>query len=352
MHPKFLRALDGSLFFWLMFDNILSMKNENTQPKSFSAIDFLWNVGCLVSIVGIWPRFIEPNLLTNTKLSLPIRDLPESLKGFKILQFSDLHINRETTDLFIRKLLKKIKQMKPDLIAFTGDFLCYSKFGHREKLKRFLNELSAPYGCYAILGNHDYEKTVSINSEGEYDLQENSSSLLGKAFERLTSTTQLKKITTERARAVGVKNELIDVIRETPFLLLNNETHILPVKDTFLNICGLGEYTLGRCLPDLAYKNYNSKYPGLILLHNPDGFPLLQSYPGDIVLCGHTHGGQVNLPWIWKKFTLLENMQFKNGLFYLNDKWLYVSRGIGSVMPFRLFAMPEIVTITLERAKQ
>lgn len=342
-------------FFYPLFIlscNIIGMKPKKISEQNTSQhfTDFLWNLWCVISIVGIWPRFIEPNLLLTTPLTLPIQKLPADLEGLKILQFSDLHISPSTTDFFIQSLIRKIKSLKPDLIVFTGDFLCYSKFGDKEKLRYLLTALSAPYGCYAVLGNHDYAKTISINSEGEYDIQENTSSLISKGFARLTAKTVLKKRTTERAKAVEPHAELISLIQETPFLLLNNETHFVSIKDSGLNISGLGEYTLGRCQPELAFRNYDYNYPGITLLHNPDAFPLLNAYPSDIVLSGHTHGGQVNLPWLWKKFTLLENMKYKKGLFHVGNKWLYVSRGVGSVMPFRWFAPPEIVTITLERA--
>ena len=65
-------------------------------------------------------------------------------------------------------------------------------------------------------------------------------------------------------------------------------------------------------------------------------------------MCGHTHGGQVNLPWFWKKFTLMENPQLKRGLVRMLDKWIYINRGVGSIMQFRWFAKPEILLLTLE----
>lgn len=310
--------------------------------------DILWNAWCIASILGIWPRFIEPNLLFSTALTLGVSKLPKDLNGLKILQFSDLHVSSATPDHFVEKLIKKIQSFQPDLILFTGDFLCYSKLTGKEKLHYLLNSLSAPFGCFAVLGNHDYQQTVSINDFGEYDIQEAPQSLIKKGFSRIFSHTVLKKITTERAKAVPPNQELLIALKDTPFTLLENETKTIPIKNSFLNITGLGEYTLGRSIPEAAFKDYQPDYPGIVLLHNPDGFPLLHNYPGNLVLCGHTHGGQINLPWLWKKFTVLENMKFKKGLFDLDGKWLYVSRGVGSVMPFRWFAPPEIVTITLK----
>src|ERR1700722_3315000 len=102
----------------------------------------------------------------------------------------------------------------------------------------------------------------------------------------------------------------------------------------------------GRFKPDLAFKDYNPAYTGIVLAHNPDCGPELKNYPGDVILSGHTHGGQINLPWLWKRFTLMKNMQYKRGLWKIGNKFMYVNRGIGSVMKFRWFAIPEILLLT------
>jgi uncharacterized protein len=322
------------------------MNNEQATPKHLS--DTLWDLWCISSIVGIWPRFIEPNLVSTTHLNLQISHLPEGLKGFKILQLSDLHLNKRVPDYFLNKIIKKIKALSPDIIVFTGDFLCYSRMKDRKRLQKFLNSLRAPHGCFAILGNHDYEASVSINENGDYDLIVQRKSMIKEGFKRLFTTTKLTGVINPGVRALGLNQELVDVLKHTPFKLLHNETDIIRVNNCSLNICGLGEYTLGRCLPELAFKSYDKRFPGVILAHNPDSVPVLESYPGDVLLCGHTHGGQINLPWMWKKFTLLENMQYKKGLHRVGSKWVYISRGIGGVMSFRWFAMPELVLITLE----
>jgi predicted MPP superfamily phosphohydrolase len=105
----------------------------------------------------------------------------------------------------------------------------------------------------------------------------------------------------------------------------------------------------GRCLPEIAFKNYDKQYPGIILAHNPDSSALLESYPGEVILSGHTHGCQINLPWMWKKFTKLENMSLRKGFFKVRDKWLYVNRGVGAIMKFRWFSVPEILFLTLRK---
>lgn len=324
---------------------------QNPETK-FHLSDLLWDGWCLASLIGIWPRFIEPALLLTTHQSAVIPGLPEALQGVKIVQFSDLHLQKSLSERYLNRLVKKINGLKPDIVVFTGDFLCYSQFDQNDEMRllHFLNQFKAPHGCYAILGNHDYAKYVSINSKGEYDLLENEArrSLITKGFERLFTTTVLAKKTTARAQAVELNPKLVELLQKSPFKLLENETLQVEIGHQRINICGLGEYTLGKTNPEKAFDRYDKKAPGIILLHNPDGIPLLEGYPGEIILCGHTHGGQVNLPWMWKKFTLLENSQFKRGVIDNPKRFIYVNRGIGSVFRFRWFAPPEILALTLQ----
>ena len=103
-------------------------------------------------------------------------------------------------------------------------------------------------------------------------------------------------------------------------------------------------------IPDEAFKNYNPDYPGIILTHNPDTAPV-KGLSRRFIFSGHTHGGQVNLPYMWRRFTVLENMRFKKGLFKEHGKWIYVNRGIGSaIIPFRWFSPPEILLATLTKS--
>lgn len=307
---------------------------------------YLWNLWCLVSLIGIWPRFIEPRLIDCREIPL---SFPPELAGLRLLQFSDLHFHKGISDRFLQKVIKKARAAKPDLIVFTGDFLCYSQLDEREKLKEFLQEFSAPCGCYAILGNHDYSQSVSVSETGDYDIISPPSSYISKGFSRLFHRTVLTKQVTPAARQVEPHKELIQLLADTPFQLLHNETIQIKWNLSKLNLTGLGEYMAGQMDPKKAFAHFDSDYPGITLAHNPDSAPLLQTYPGTLILSGHTHGGQINLPWLWKKFTLLENRQFKRGLCPYGQKHVYVNKGIGSLLPFRWFARPEL---TIIEAKQ
>lgn len=300
----------------------------------------LFDAGCLLSVVGIWPRYIEPNLLDVKRLKI---STGKKSRPLKIAAFSDLHLNPQIKSHFLKKLENRIADFKPDLIVFTGDFLCESKVVESIRLKLFLNRLHAPLGCYAVLGNHDYASPISISSDGHYDVT-HAENHVQKGFERLFKSTKLSGKVTDKAHAVPENDELVALLKETPFKLLNNETCIV---GNCVNITGLGEYIAGRFLPVKAFKNLDPNLPGIVLAHNPDTIPHLLKEPGDLILCGHTHGGQVNLPWIWKRLTLMEHVKYKTGLFEENDKSIYVSRGVAGAFSFRWNARPELVLIEM-----
>lgn len=317
--------------------------------KKKSWKEWLWDLWCLCSIIGIWPRYIEPKILLTTKISFPINHLPNPFKGFKILQISDLHWDNQFSKLLLKKLKNKIIKLNPDIIVFTGDLINRSKIENKDALKKFLNTLKAPFGTYAILGNHDYATFVTLNSLGDYDVDNSKVEPdVQKGFRRLFSRIRINKRITEQARSVQLNSDLIALLNESGFKLLANETVQIEKEGSVINLTGLEEYITGRINPDQAFQNYQKHLPGIVLVHNPDAIALLQHYPGDLILSGHTHGGEVNLPWMWKKFCALENPSLKKGLKHLHGKTLFINRGITSILKFRWFAPPELTLIKLE----
>lgn len=314
--------------------------------------DILWDASCIASLIGIWPRYIEPNLLRTTYLNAPIRNLSKDLHGFKILQFSDLHLHAGISEYFIKKLTLRIKNLNPDCIVFTGDFLTCSLLDSQSRFLEFFNSFNARHGCFAVLGNHDYEQFVSVNESGNYSPVKRSSSFIGKGFKRLLSNINPTGIIEESVKTINKHEGLIALLNQTPFKLLHNETKAIRIGNCLLNICGLGEYALGKANPEKTFRKYQRGYPGVVLVHNPDALPLLDGYPGDIVLCGHTHGGQINLPWLWRKFTLMEHPEWKRGMHRRNNRSFYVNSGVGAALPFRFFSVPEITLITLTDVKE
>ncbi|MFN0065250.1 MAG: UDP-2,3-diacylglucosamine diphosphatase LpxG [Chlamydiales bacterium] len=315
-------------------------------------IDFI----STLSVVGIWPRFIEPRLVSTTYLDWSLSLANAHLDGLKIVQFSDLHFHKNVSDKFLDRVARRILRAKPDVILFTGDFICHSRLEERERLKNFLCRLHAPHGCFCIFGNHDYANYVTRIRSGLYDVARPIHPFKGmvRGILTLLSSKQITSEISAAAAATKQHDELISLLHETPFTLLENMTETLPIG---LNVTGLGDYSLGRCRPDTAFAGYLTHLPGLILSHNPDTFPQLLNYPGDWVFAGHTHGEQIHFPFphfmrnLSRKLARLEHSTYTRGLFHVGGKQLYVTRGIGGHKPFRLCSIPEIVVVTGKKCK-
>ncbi|MCB1135789.1 MAG: metallophosphoesterase [Chlamydiia bacterium] len=288
--------------------------------------------------------------MSSTHLRLPIKDLAPELEGVRVAHFSDLHLSRHQSAGFLRRLAPQINGFQPHIIAFSGDFLCHSRMRYADRLHDFLQSLHASHGCFAIFGNHDHDAYLSLNHEGDYDaIVQRDSSLVG-GFRRLLFGCRLTGRITEAARQARPHPELTALLDAVGFTWLVIDTQQVLIDGQRLNVCGLGEYWAGLFHPEKAFRKWDPEAPGLVLAHNPDVFPQLQGYPGELVLCGHTQGGQVNLPMLWQRFVSLENLRYKRGFITESGRRLYVNRGVGAAFPMRWFSLAEILLITLERA--
>jgi predicted MPP superfamily phosphohydrolase len=295
----------------------------------FNFFDFI----CAVSIVGIYPRYIEPNLIGVTQLQYFTKY--KSLDGLRIVQISDLHFPLPSH--FLDRISKKILAKKPDLIAITGDFIQYSQIKQPDLLKSFLSSLKAPLGCFAVLGNHDYSDYIGIGPQRCYEVRQ------PVAPARQLKNRLIKKVKKPSASfAFSLKNivphrELVQLLQESGVHLLHNQRLDLRAD---LRIHGVGEYWAADC--DERIVEDTDQF-SLLLIHNPDGFKLFKEKKIDLALSGHIHSGQVNLPGIRRLFLVNEEGYVK-GLY----NHLYVNRGLGGTLPLRMCAIPEITLFELK----
>ncbi len=310
---------------------------------------FLWDLWCVVSIVGIWPRFIEPRLLRTTRKKLAVKDLPPDLEGLRIVQFGDLHLAPHSSKRYLAKIQRRIAALNPDLLLFSGDFLCYSESHDWDLLSQFLAPLSARYGCFASLGNHDYAEYAALRPDGTRVIRRDNTSPLVAGAKRLV-TPQEEIQYEESHEPLSLHTKLLDTLTASPFTVLENETTQVEIGKSRINITGLGDIWTGNFDPVKGFTDYDPSAPGVILSHNPDTAAALADHPGELVLSGHTHGAQVNLPWFRKRFLSLQNMNHYRGEHRVGDKTLYVNRGCGAVFFFRWCSIPEITLFELERA--
>jgi uncharacterized protein len=316
----------------------------------------LFNFLSIASVIGIWPRFFEPYRLRTTELYWDLPPSYQCSEELKIVHISDLHFGPHIPDHFLDTIVRKTMRHHPDLLLFSGDFLCFSEIREKERLQHFLSRFKSPLGCYTVLGNHDYANYVCRTPEGNYQIgkKKSSGSVLKLAMNTLLSSPPEQLEKQPDVHSIEMHKELVEVLNLSPFTLLENTTVTIANQ---LNLTGLGEYTLGRARLDTAFKGYRSDLPGLTLVHNPDTFPLLHQTPGEWVLAGHSHGEQIHLPYppalraLSRKLARLENPQYSRGITKEGNKTLYTNRGLGSSFPFRFCSPPEILLLHMRRSQ-
>lgn len=317
---------------------------SNAQQKSFLEICF--DTACVASIIGIYPRYIEPRLLFTTKRRIPIPNLPPQFDNVKIVFISDLHINKHLSYAFIARIIKKIASIQPDLIIFGGDLLTYARYDEEKKLIAFLSGLKAPLGVFSCLGNHDYSQYATLEKNGSVIVEEHPPEPIMQGFRRLFSC----KIDPKEhicSHPILPHETVSSMYKKYDIALLHNATTQVERRNSLLNITGLGDIMCGHLDTHKAFRKYDIRFPGIIFAHNPDSYMSLSSYPGDLFLFGHTHGGQVNIPLLWEKITPMKDVSLKNGLYMRDGRAIFVSRGLGATFPFRFCAPPQIAVLQL-----
>jgi predicted MPP superfamily phosphohydrolase len=255
--------------------------------------------------------------------SVPISGLPKSFDGLRVVQLSDIHLaGFYKHPGYIIKVVDRVNQLKPDLILFTGDMV-HNFAEEMDPFVEILNELHAPLGKYAVLGNHDYGAYFQWKSEEE-----------------------------ESANLELVKAG----IRACGFDLLLNEHRILLRNGDSLHIIGVENWGKPPFpqIGDLsrAMEGTDPSLTRILLSHDPSHWDLQVRGKEkiELTLAGHTHAMQFgieigNFKWSPSKWT------YKHwaGLYMENDQHLYVNRGLGYTgFPGRVGIRPEITLLTLQ----
>jgi predicted MPP superfamily phosphohydrolase len=307
---------------------------------------------CIASIVGMYPRYIEPRLLCVSRHRLALPLLPQPLNGMRVLFFSDLHTNHYSSPHFLARVRRTIDRLSPDLILFGGDVLTYSQLPTPDLAKSFFNGLSAPLGVFACLGNHDYAEYSTIDRDGiAVGGRPNGKNPILQGIKRVFGSSRSywqHPLTTP----LPFHDALLRLYAEHNITVLNNETVHIGHGSQCINLTGLGDITSGHLAPSKAFEGALPHVPGIVFSHNPDAYRSLSCFPGDLFLFGHTHGGQVNLPLLWQRITPIVDTSFRSGLYMRDDRTVFVTRGVGATFPFRLFAPPQLVLFELVRGNR
>ena len=235
-----------------------------------------------------------------------------SRSPLKLLQLSDLHASPVVSLSFIAKAVQLGLSLKPDLICLTGDFITrgYDQLDGYAEILRSLAD-SAP--TFACLGNHDGGLWAA------------------------------------RRRGYADTSRVRELLARAGVTLLHNTAQAVRIREWNLTLVGVGDMWAGEMQPVLAFDSLRSVAGGvtIVLSHNPDSKQWLKPFAWDLMLCGHTHGGQVRLPFFGTPFAPVRDKRFVAGLHRWEERWIHVTRGVGNLHGVRLNCPPEISLLTL-----
>ena len=251
-----------------------------------------------------------------TRQRIRLARLPKAFAGFRIAQLSDIHIGPFMTEDQIRKYVRIANDLKPDLIALTGDFVTWDASTQRAVVNA-LTGLHAPFGIFGCLGNHE-----------AWSHTEDS-------ITRMFQQVGIRILRQERVpvSAQGESFNLIGVDFET-------RRHMSPGSEKFVRTYLEGVESL------VAPGTVN-----ILMSHNPGTFDRAAEMGIDLSLAGHTHGGQVALEFVSPEIAPSRLVTpYVAGWFQKPGGQLYVNRGIGTIgVPMRIGAPPEITVYELLR---
>jgi uncharacterized protein len=249
------------------------------------------------------PWVIDPEI---TETPIWLDRLPTAFEGLKIVHLTDIHHSIFTPLEEVERVVHLANRLEPDVIALTGDYVTFSP-AYIEPAARALGKLRARRGVFAVLGNHDFQVDPDA---------------------------------------------VTHALRDHHIRVLRNAHHPIRIDNKTLWMVGVDD--LWSNSDDLAgaLRSIPLRDPKILLCHNPLGIWEASSHDIDLVLSGHTHGGQVRLPGFrsWYRSKLGE--RFVEGWNQLHRTQIYVSRGIGKVVvPIRVACPAEIAVLRLRRAR-
>lgn len=314
--------------------------------KKHKIYDTATDLLCLLSLIGIWPRFVESQNFSISYKKLDMGVFPKNKPALRVLHLTDLHLNARVSDRYLRKLQAQVHKCNADLIVFTGDFLCYGDCDNWQRLHETLLQWKAPLGVFCVPGNHDYSEYVTLEN-GQTKAIIEPQPFLYRSIQKLFQIPP-DVITTPSHLPITFNSQLRQQLSLLGFRLLENEAQEINFYNQSFSILGFedlwarGQETLKSHAPTL-YAGIPKDSLKIVLIHNPQLWPEIKDLARmQIALSGHTHGGNVALPWIKKRLRNTDTSIPIEGWFQEESNYLLVSKGMASPYPFRLFASPQI----------
>lgn len=259
--------------------------------------------GGACTLAGSYPVLIERNIVQANHYTIPVDKLPPAFHGFTIAHLTDVHLGPLVSASFVEGVVHRTNSLQADMIVCTGDYVHERNTIHEiETVWPILSQLEARYGVYSVLGNHDHWADP------------------GRSLYWLEKSGQ------------GIRHTCVPIERG---------------KDRIL-IGGAGDYWEDELKIDQVFASSDEKDCRLLLSHNPDSVDTTFDTPLSLVISGHTHGGQVVVPFLGPPVLPVKNKNYSSGLINTAGTRLFISRGIGwAIYPVRFNCYPEIAVLTL-----
>jgi uncharacterized protein len=243
------------------------------------------------------------------RVEMVLERLPKAFDGFTIAHLSDFHYDEVFSVTPIRKAIRIVNGLDPDLVVLTGDFVTTSLFEQDPKAARaaepcakLLGELRSRLGCLAVLGNHDVEADPGF---------------------------------------------ITGVLEAQGISVLRNRSQVVEREQARLWLCGIDSLS-GHPHLDMALRGVPSNELAILCVHEPDFADAASRHPIDLQLSGHSHGGQVWIPGIGAPWLPRFARKYPRGQYQLGAMSLYTNLGLGTIrIPVRLNCVPEVTLITL-----
>lgn len=283
---------------------------EKTTRRTFLKRATLGSGAASLGLAG-YSWLIEPNEVDVQKIALRVRGLSPEFDGFKIALLSDLHFGPFTGEYEIAAAVRAANELKPDVVAVLGDFVSEPAIGNSsagarkaEPCAKVLSGLRSRLGTFAVLGNHDY-------------------------------------ITDSEFVAGAMQAHGLSMLR--------NASH--PIEEgggARLWFVGVNDVVSHEAQLDRALQGLPDSEPKILLAHEPDFADYASRYGIAVQFSGHSHGGQIRIPGVYKLFLPELARKYSEGYYRVGELQLYTNRGIGTIgLPFRFLCPPEVTLVTL-----
>ena len=262
----------------------------------------------IISIfIGLYSVYVEPKLIRVKDYGVILNEGEK--RDLKIAQISDTQLGEFFSLNQLEKTVDKINNIEPDIVIFTGDLIDNaSKYKDIHKISGVLGKIDSKIGKYAIYGNHDY--------------------------------------------GGGAVRYYKKIMEESGFKVLKNSSESINIDGKNIKIFGCDDKLMGSYNKEKTIKGINEEDINLLLLHEPDLIDDFRDYPIDLAFAGHSHGGQVYIPFYGPVVKNLLAEKYNKGMYILDNERgtkLNVNTGLGNTkLPFRLGNIPEISTFTIK----